>query len=61
LSKYARYVGDDMMEALKEDKDKLKRTPVSIPIALSCHIKCYQSFHQGAFDRLAAYSSPIIF
>jgi hypothetical protein len=50
-----------MMEALKENKDKLKRTPVSIPIALSCHIKCYQSFHQGAFDRLAAYSSPIIF
>lgn len=61
LSKYAHYVGDDMMKALKEDKDKLKRTPVSIPIALSCHIKCYQSFHQGAFDHLAAFSSPIVF
>lgn len=61
LSKYARYVGDDMMEALKKDKDKLKRTPVSIPIALSCHIKCYQGFHQGAFDHLAAITSPIIF
>lgn len=61
LSKYARYVGDDLMEALKEDEAKLKRTPVSIPIALSCHIKCYQSFHQGAFDRLGGYSSPIVF
>ena len=46
LSKYAQYVGDDMMEALRKEKGKLKRTPVSIPIALSCHIKCYQSFHK---------------
>lgn len=61
LSKYERYVGDDVMTALRKDKGKLKRTPVSIPIALSCHIKCYQSFHQGAFDHLAAFSSPIVF
>jgi hypothetical protein len=37
------------------------RTPVSVPIALSCHIKCYQSFHQGAFDILAAFAHPLIF
>jgi hypothetical protein len=61
LSKYARYVGDDMMKALKEDRNNLKRTPVSTPIALSCHVKCHQSFHQGAFDCLAAHSSPIVF
>lgn len=61
LAIYPRYVGDDMMQALRDEDDGLKRTPVNIPIALSCHIRCYQSFHQGAFDHLAAYAHPIIF
>lgn len=61
LSKYSHSVGDDMMAALRDDKDRLKRTPIKIPIALSCHIKCFESFHQGAFDHLAAFSNPIIF
>lgn len=61
LSMYPRHVGDDMMQALREDNERLKRTPINVPIALSCHIKCYQSFHQGAFDHLAAFAHPIIF
>ncbi len=60
LSRYPNYVGADMMQALRED-NKVKRTPVSIPIALSCHIQCYQSFHQGMFDFVGAYATPIIF
>ncbi len=60
LSLYPRYVGDDLIRALRDD-DEVKRTPVSLPIAMSCHIKCYQSFHQGAFENLAAFVHPIIF
>ena len=61
LSTFPRYVGDDMLQSLRNDSARVKRTPVDVPIALSCHIKCYQSFHQGMFDHLAAYASPIIF
>ena len=61
LSRYPRYVGDDLMQALREDKENLKRMPVNVPIALSCHIQCHQSIHQGAFDTLAAYAHPIVF
>jgi hypothetical protein len=61
LSMYPRYVGDDMMQALRDDDEALKRTPINVPIALSCHIGCYQGFHQGAFDHLAAHAHPIIF
>lgn len=50
-----------MMQALRDDDERLKRTPVNVPIALSCHIKCYQSFHQGTFNHLAAHAHPIIF
>ena len=60
LSMYSEYVGTDMMQALRDD-DNVKRTPITVPIALSCHIKCYQSFHQGFFDHLAAHAHPIIF
>jgi hypothetical protein len=48
------------MQGMKDD-DNVDRKPFNVPIALSAHIKCYQSFHQGAFDHLAAYSSPIVF
>ena len=61
LSQYPRYVGDDLMQALRDDKETLKRMPVNVPIALSCHIQCHQSIHQGAFDTLAAYAHPIVF
>ncbi|MBZ5678024.1 MAG: CHAT domain-containing protein [Acidobacteriia bacterium] len=61
LKLHPRYVGDDMLQALREEDETLKRTPVNVPIALSCHIACHESFHQGNFEHLAAYSHPIIF
>ena len=61
LKIYPRYVGADMMQALRDDDAGVKRTPVTVPIALSCHIKCYRSFHQGVFDHLAAFAHPIMF
>jgi hypothetical protein len=60
LSLCPNYVGDDMMQALRDD-EHVKRTPVSVPIALSCHIQCYQSIHQGMFDFVGAFATPIIF
>jgi hypothetical protein len=61
LSMFPRYVGEDMMQSIRNEKARVKRTPVDVPIALSCHIKCYRSFHQGMFDQLAAHASPMIF
>jgi hypothetical protein len=37
------------------------RTRLSAPIPTSCHIKCYDSIHQGMFWTLASHSSPLIF
>jgi hypothetical protein len=61
LSMCPKYVGADMVQALRDNDGSLKRTPITVPIALSCHIRCYQSFHQGAFDHLAVHAHPIIF
>jgi len=61
LSLYPQYVGDDLLDALRNNDEAVKRTPVNVPIALSCHIKCHHGFHQGAFDNLAAFAHPIIF
>lgn len=60
LGRYPRYVGDDLMEALRDD-NKDVRTPVNVPIGLSCHIKCYESFHQGVFDEVAYHAHPVVF
>ena len=49
------------MQASSDDEKEVNRTPVTVLIALSCHIKCYRSFHQGVFDHLAAFAHPIIF
>jgi hypothetical protein len=61
LSLYPRRVGDDLMRAIREDDENLKRTPTNTPIALSCHIKCRGSFHQGAFDSSGAHTHPVVF
>jgi hypothetical protein len=61
LKLYPRYVGDDMMHAMKDHDDRLRRRPTNVPIAMSAHIKCYESFSQGAFDSLASHSHPIVF
>jgi hypothetical protein len=61
LGRHPRHVGNAMMHAIRERDDKLKRKPVNVPIALSAHIKCHESFNQGAFDSLAAHTHPIVF
>ena len=61
LSLYPKYVEDDLLHALRNEDKGVNRTLAIVPIALSCHIKCHQSFHQGDFDNLAAFAHPIIF
>ena len=61
LKTYPKYVFDDLFLALKEDRRQITRQRVHDPIALSCHIQCYDSIHQGAFQHLAAFGRPVIF
>jgi hypothetical protein len=61
LKAYPKYVFEDMFKALKEERGTIVRTPMRDPIALSCHIQCSDSIHQGAFQMLAAFGRPLIF
>jgi len=60
VEEFPRYVGEDMMNALHSDRS-VKRVAFNYPIALSCHIKCHDSIHQGQFQSLAALSHPFVF
>ncbi len=58
------YVFEDMRKALFDGsigRNASNRTRISAPIPTSCHIKCYDSIHQGMFWTLASHSSPLIF
>jgi hypothetical protein len=58
------YVFEDMRKALFDGsigRSASNRTRISAPIPTSCHIKCYDSIHQGMFWALASQSSPLIF
>lgn len=58
-----KYVFEDMRKNLfngEMGKEAL-RTRVNSPIINSCHIKCYDSIHQGMFRVLASHNSPVIF
>jgi hypothetical protein len=62
LNSFPNYVFEDLMKAIKTDKlDGVVRTPHRSPIALSCHIQCHQSIHQGHFDHLSGFGNPIVF
>ncbi len=62
LKSIPHYVFEDMMKALKSDRVAgLVRVRVTSPIALSCHIDCYDSIHQGEFQSLAGVGHPIVF
>jgi hypothetical protein len=62
LREFPHYVFEDMMKAIKADRgDAVIRTPHKFPIALSCHIQCHRSIHQGHFDHLAGLGNPIVF
>jgi hypothetical protein len=60
LRHFPRYVSEDMWKAVSADRS-VKRVAFNYPIALSCHIKCHDSIHQGQFQSLAALSHPLVF
>jgi hypothetical protein len=60
LEKIERYIFEDLMVALRE-KVQVNRVRYKSPIALSCHIKCSDSIHQGEFTSLAGFGMPLVF
>jgi hypothetical protein len=42
-------------------RDGIIRVRVKEPIYTSCHIKCYDSLHQGEFRAVASHGCPVIF
>lgn len=62
LNTFPKYVFEDLMKAIKaENRDAVVRAPHRSPIALSCHIECHRSIHQGHFGQLAGFGNPIVF
>ena len=62
LRTFPKRVFEDLMKAIKEDSlHTVVRAPHRSPIALSCHIQCHQSIHQGHFDHLSGFGNPIVF
>jgi CHAT domain len=60
LKNFERYIFEDLMVALRE-KDQVTRISYKSPIALSCHVKCSDSIHQGQFSSLAGFGMPLVF
>jgi hypothetical protein len=62
LKSYPHYVFEDMMVAMRLGPgNKVQRVPFKSKIALSCHIQCADSIHQGHFHCLAGYGHPFLF
>jgi hypothetical protein len=62
LNTFPKYVFEDLMKAIKADNlHAVVRGPHRSPIALSCHIECHKSIHQGHFGQLAGFGNPIVF
>ena len=62
LKDYPRFFFEDMMKAIKLERDEgIIRVRNTSPIAISCHIKCSDSIHQGEFQTLGGFALPIIF
>jgi hypothetical protein len=62
LKSYPRYVFEDMMVATRLDPEsKVLRVPFKSKIALSCHIQCADSIHQGVFQGLGGIGHPFVF
>ena len=57
------YVFEDMQRCVCSGSlgKNAARTRITEPIATSCHVKCFDSIHQGNFRALASHSSPIVF
>jgi hypothetical protein len=60
LASFPKFVFEDMLKSIKSDENVI-RVPYRSPIALSCHIQCYSSIHQGHFDQLSGFGHPIVF
>lgn len=62
LKNYPRYIFEDMMIAMRiGPENKVLRVPFKSKIALSCHIQCADSIHQGDFHCLAGFGHPFVF
>jgi hypothetical protein len=62
LASFPKHVFEDMLKAIRSDKEEdVTRIPYRSPIALSCHIQCHTSIHQGNFDRLSGFGNPVVF
>jgi hypothetical protein len=62
LKGFPHYVFEDMLRTIRSNNnDGLTRVSVDYPIALSCHIQCHDSIHQGTFQSLAGVGHPLVF
>jgi hypothetical protein len=62
LRQLPHYVFEDMSVAMRSDKDVgVIRVAVNYPIAFSCHIRCRDGLHQGAFHTLSDIGRPLVF
>ena len=61
LAKMPRHIFDDMFKEMRTNEEKVIRVPVKYPIAFSCHIRCQNGLHQGAFQTLSDVGLPIVF
>lgn len=56
------YVFEDLLKSLfSRDMAKVTRIKANYPISGSCHVKCFDSIHQGMFQTVASQHSPVIF
>ncbi len=60
---FPEYVFEDMRRAIfnVDTGKKAFRVKANYNIFNSCHVKCYDSIHQGEFNVIASHSSPIVF
>jgi hypothetical protein len=61
LRQIPQYVFIDMNLAMRENEEGVVRVPVNYPIAFSCHIRCRDGLHQGAFQTLSDIGRPLVF
>jgi hypothetical protein len=62
IHKMPSFIFEDMRKAMHQSRrDGIIRVRVKEPIYASCHIKCYDSLHQGEFRAVASHGCPIIF
>jgi hypothetical protein len=62
IQKMPGFIFEDMRKAMHQSRrDSVMRVRVKEPIYTSCHIKCYDSLHQGEFRAIASHGCPVIF